>query len=145
MNEETESFEQRLKRQPLRQLPAEWRNEILKAAAETQSVRHSAAAEYSFLSKLHRRLASVLWPHPVAWGGLAAIWIFIIAVNYSSRDTEPVVAEKIATPSPEVMAELREQQRLFVELAGVNNSSESDRQKTFVPKPRSERMELFCA
>jgi hypothetical protein len=87
----------------------------------------------------------VLWPHPVAWAGLAAAWILIFAVNYSSRDTQPVVAEKIATPSPEVVAELREQQRLFVELAGVNDSTDFDRQKTFVPRPRSERVEFLTA
>lgn len=145
MNEEAESFEQRLKRQPLRQVPAEWRNEILRAAGDTQSVRQSMTiAKYSFLSKLNRRLASVLWPHPVAWGGLAAIWIFVFAVNYSIRDTQPVIAGKVAPPSPEVIAELRQQQRLYVELTG-NDSSDVDRPKTFAPKPRSERVGLLTA
>jgi hypothetical protein len=146
MNEEIESFEQRLKRQPLRQIPSEWRREILKAAGDVQGVRKSTAGiEYSFLSDLNRRLASLLWPHPVAWAGLAAVWIIIFAVDASIRDTKPVVAEMIARPSPEEIAELRQQQRLFVELTGGNDSSDADRQKTFVPRPRSERVKLFCA
>lgn len=146
MNEETEPFEQRLKRQPLRQVPAEWRKKILKAADEAQSVNQSAtSAKYSFFSNLNRRLASVLWPHPVAWAGLAAIWIFVCAVNYSIRDTQPVIAEKITPPSPEVMAELRQQQRLFVELSGGSDSSDADRPKTLAPRPRSERVEFLTA
>jgi hypothetical protein len=140
MKEETESFEKRLKRQPLRQVPGEWREDILRAAGETQSVRRpSMAIQYSFLSNLNRRLASVLWPHPVAWAALAAIWVFVFTVNYSIRDTQPVVAERIAPVSPEVMAELRQQQRLFAELAGASDSGDADRQRTYVPRPHSER------
>jgi hypothetical protein len=140
MNEENESFEKRLKRQPLRQVPAEWREDILRVAGESQSVRRSStAAEYSFLSSLNRRLASVLWPHPVAWAALAAIWIFVFTVNYSIQDTQPVVAEKVAPASPEVRAELRQQQRLFAELAGASDSEDADRQRTYVPRPHSER------
>jgi len=146
MNEETDSFEQRLRRQPLRQVPPEWREGILRAAGETQSIRHATtAAEYSFLSNLNRRLASVLWPHPVAWAGLAAVWVFVSAVNYSIREPQPVVAEKVAPASPEVIAELRQQQRLFVELTGVNDSSDADRQKAFIPRPRSELVRLLAA
>jgi hypothetical protein len=140
MSEETESFEKRLKRQPLRQVPAEWREDILRVAGETQSIRRpSTAAQYSFLSRLNRRLASLLWPHPVAWAALAAIWIFVLTVNYSIRDTQPVVAEKVAPASPEVMAELRQQQRLFAELAGSSDSEDADRQRTYAPRPHSER------
>lgn len=145
MNEETESFEQRLKRQSLRQIPAEWRTEILKAAGESQSIRSATVARYSLLANLNRRLASVLWPHPVAWAGLAAVWIFVFALNYSIRDTQPVVAEKITAPSPEVMAELRQQQRLFAELTGTGDTSDADRQKTLAPRPRSERVEFLTA
>ena len=145
MNEETESLEQRLKRQSVRQIPAEWRTEILKASG-TRFIRQPATvAEYSLLSKLNCCLASLFWPHPAAWAGLAAVWIFIFAVNFSIQEKTPVVAEKIAPPSPEVMAELREQRRLFVELTGLNDSSDADQQKKFVPRPRSERVELLTA
>lgn len=148
MNEEAESFEQRLKRQPVRPVPAGWRQEILKAVAETQASRQpSTATEHSFLSNLHRRLVSVLWPHPVAWGGLASVWIFIFIVNYSIRDTRAAMAEKVWPPSPEVIGESRQEQRLLAQLisfqpTGSDDSGELDRQKASVPRPRSERTEF---
>jgi hypothetical protein len=146
MNEDTEQFEQRLKRRPLRQVPAAWRDGILAAASEAQPAKSSQpVARHSFLSVLNERLASVLWPHPVAWGGLAAVWIFIFAVNFSIRDREPVLAEKAVPQSPEVTAELRQQQRLFAELMGANDSPDADRPKVFAPKPRSECMEILSA
>ena len=143
---EMEPFEQRLKRQPLRQTPDGWREEILSAARQAQPLRRSLAARgESFVSMLNRRLSSLLWPHPLAWGGLAAIWIFIFAVNYSLRDNTPMVAEKVTPPSPEVIAELRQQQRMLAELIGANDSNDADRPKVFVPAPRSERVEVLTA
>jgi len=93
-------------------------------------------------------LFSLLWPHPVAWGGLAAIWIFILAVNFSMRDQAPVMAEKTSPPSLEVAAELKQQQRLYAELIGITgtgDSSDADRPKVFIPKPRSERADILTA
>ncbi len=143
-NDETEQFEQRLKRQPLRQIPAEWRKEILSAAHKAQPARHSiAVTRVSFLSVLNRRIASLLWPHPVAWAGLAAVWIFILGVNVSLRDSAPVMAQKTPPPSPEMIAELRQQQRLLAELIGPGDVNIADRPKTFAPRPRSERVEIL--
>ena len=145
MNDETGSFEKRLKRQTRLLVPAEWRKEILEAAGKARCVRQPATVGCSPFSNLNRRLASMLWPHPVAWAGLAAIWIFIFAVNFSIQDRQPAVAENIPPPSPEVLAELRQQQRLFIELTGANDSSDADRQRTLAPRPRSERVGLLIA
>ena len=79
----TDDFERKLQRQPLRQIPAGWREEILAAATTGHT---SRVTRHSFLSAL-------LWPHPAAWAGLAAIWTLIIAVNFSIRDRSPLVAE----------------------------------------------------
>ena len=38
------------------------------------------------------------------------------------RDTTPVVAEKAAPPSPEVIVELRQQQRMLAELIGARQT-----------------------
>jgi hypothetical protein len=148
MNEEPESFEQRLKRQPLRPLPAEWRKEILAAADEARPV-HSAVAvsRYSTLSELRRRFVSVLWPHPIAWGGLAAVWILIFVVNISIQDKPAAMAEKVSPPSPEVIGVSPQQQRLYAQLmgfqlTGAGDSSDPDRQKSVAPKPRSERIDF---
>ena len=147
MNEEVEPFENRLKRLPQRQVPGEWRKEILSAASKPQAVLRLAVSSNSFLSNLNRRLTAIFWPHPVAWGALAAIWILISAVNFSIRDEAPVLAEKNPTPSPEMLTELKAQQRLSVELIGENASASGDanRQKKFVPKPRGERRERMTA
>jgi hypothetical protein len=146
MNEETEQFERRLSRQPLRQIPYEWRGEILAAARDTQMARHpSPVTRRSLLSTLNHQLSTILWPHPKAWAGLAAVWILIFAVDFSIRDKSPQVAEKVSPPSPEVVAELRQQKLLFAELIGSTETLAADRQKLFLPRPRSERAEILTA
>jgi len=85
----------------------------------------------------------MFWPHPKAWAGLAAVWIFVLAVNFSMRDPSPRVAEKYVPPSPEVLVELRKQQQLFAELVGSIQPPDADRQKNFAPKPRSQRVEIL--
>lgn len=142
MSKEMDSFEEYLKRQPFRQPPVEWREQILLAVNAQDASRHAASSADSVLSALKCRLGSLLWPHPVAWGGLAATWVLILTVHFSIRDTSPVLAEKRVTPSPELIAELRQQHRLLVELMG--ESTVADRQKAFVPKPRSERMNIWA-
>jgi len=140
MNDESEQFENRLRHQSLRQIPAEWRTEILAATTITSRPKHRA----SFLSTISHQLSTLFWPHPKAWGALAAIWICIFVLNFSMRDKTPVVAEKISPPSPEMVAELKKQQRMFAELMGSTAVSDADRPK-FVPKRRSERTEISVA
>jgi hypothetical protein len=131
-----DKFEQRLQRQMLRQVPAGWRGEILASASDAMANNQAArATRPSFLS-------TILWPHPEAWAGLAAAWIVILAVNFSMRDQTPVVAEKSA-PSPEVIVELKQQRRLLAELIGPRDTPVAGRSKSFVPQPRSERVELL--
>ena len=130
-----DDFEQKLRRQPLRQVPAEWREEILAAAA---SYHRSPVERRSFLSTLNFQLSTILWPHPVAWAALAAIWILIFTVDFSVRDQAPSVAERYSPPPAEVIVEVRQQQRLLAELMGPRETREADRQKSFLPRPRSE-------
>ncbi|MEI9865150.1 MAG: hypothetical protein WDN00_11495 [Limisphaerales bacterium] len=53
------------------------------------------------------------------------------------------MAEKSVPPSPEVIVELKKQQRLFAELMGSREPMDADRQRMFVPKPRSERAQIL--
>jgi hypothetical protein len=139
-----ENFEQHLSRQPLRQVPQEWRADILAAARAAQPLRHlSPVTRHSWLSTLNSQLSTLFWPHPKAWAGLAAVWIVIFAVNFSMRETSSQVAEKSTPPSPEVIVELKKQQLLFAELVGQVQLQDADRQKLFVPKPRSERVVIL--
>ena len=220
MNDETEQFEQRLKRRPLRPVPGEWRNEILSTAMEARPLQNSSPAQGESLLTKHRgsffaltpalsprrgrsyrlisaigrlvrwrqairhstksgvpallnnirigtrpgevrtalhdasdagkltflpRLSSWLWPHPVAWGGLGAVWILIFAVHFSIRDDDPALAKKVVPQSQEVVAQLKQQQRLLAELLGPSDLPDADRPKIFVPKPRSESTEILSA
>jgi hypothetical protein len=136
MNEETEQFEQRLRRQSLKKIPGEWRAEILSAARAVQITRHASPVS---------RLSTLLWPHPKAWAGLAAVWVGILILNLSQRDQSPAAAEKFSPPPPEIMAELRQQKLLFAELMGSPETPEADRRKNVPPGPRSERVAMLTA
>jgi hypothetical protein len=137
-------LEKKLSRRPLKQIPAEWRGEILSAARDAKAAHpESRIPHRSFLSTLNHQLSALLWPHPKAWAGLAAVWIAIIALNLSMRDHSEIVVNKSAPPSPEVVAELKQQKLLFAELIGANDLPIADRQKLFLPRPRSERTEIL--
>jgi hypothetical protein len=143
-----DNFEQKLQRQPLRPVPAEWREEILRegrraAVPEIRDADTASLPKWSWLSTINHQLSTLLWPHSKAWAGLAAIWIVILAVDFSARDKSPAVAEKSAPPSPEVLVELRQQQRMLAELIGSRDEPDADRSKSFVPQPRSERAEFM--
>ena len=140
----TDDFEQRLQRQPLRQIPAEWRQEILREGRRAAFL-EIGGADTASLPTLDWRttLANLFWPHPKAWAGLAAVWVFIFVVNFSMRDEGLVVAEKSAPPSPEMVAELRQQQRMLAELIGARDASDADRSKSLTPPPRSQRVEIL--
>lgn len=139
-NEETDAFEKRLSSQPLKGIPADWRAEILTAARkqQVQAVRHSAFGIPHWLS-------NILWPHPAAWGGLAAVWLVIFALNFVMSDKQPELAKASAAPSSEVLAELRQQHKLYAELMGITETHDADRQRVLSPKPRSEVLEILAA
>ena len=139
MNDEM-PFERRLSRQPLRPVPADWRSEILAAARAAQAPLHAARSpqQQSWPSAIRHPLSALLWPHPRAWAGLAAVWLLIIAVNVSQRDPAPKLAKTAAPESPEVIVELKKQQRLFAELVGPRETRDADRPRNFKPKPRGE-------
>jgi hypothetical protein len=44
---------------------------------------------------------------------------------------------------PQVIVELRQQQRMLAELIGPRDTSDAERSKSFVPQPRSERTEIL--
>ena len=139
-------FEKKLRRQPVKEIPGDWRAEILSAARAAQATPHaSLVTQHGWLSTLNSQLSTLFWPHPKAWAGLAAVWVCIVALNFSTRDTSVMLAEKVSPPSAEVIVELRKQQKLYAELMGANEPREADRPKDATARPRTQRVEILTA
>jgi hypothetical protein len=137
-----DDFEKRLQSQPLRQIPSEWRKDVLQRA--TSAPHSSLAIRHSLLSTLNSKLSTLLWPHPKAWAGLAALWIAIAALQFANSDSASA-AKKTAPPSADTLVILQQQSRMMAELVGPMAPHEVDRPK---PRalPRSERRaETACA
>jgi len=134
-----DSFEEKLKRQKLRPVPAAWREEILTAAREAAKTEtQPPAGNDSFIQYWKHRLSNLLWPHPVAWGGLAATWLVIFALNIASSDpAEPRMARDTSPPSPELRQLLREQEQMFAELISPLEKSAAVEPKRRGSQPRS--------
>jgi hypothetical protein len=138
-----EDFEKHLQRQPLRQVPAEWRQGVLSAArqaARPEPVpRDAHDGLWAVLSTIYSRLSTLLWPHPAAWAGLAAVWVVILGLSFTSRDAARDVARGTSSLSPQVFMAFQEQQRLLSELIGPREMPAVERPKAAPPRPRSER------
>jgi hypothetical protein len=136
-----DEFERQLARQPMRRIPAEWREEILAVPADVTR-RESSGLERLRSASGRLWLRHLLWPCPQAWAGLAAAWIVILALNSMGGEAQ-VANSKLAPPPPEVLVALREQQRLLAEL--IEPSADFEVPRAFVPRPRSERPAEFIA
>jgi hypothetical protein len=132
-----DDFEKRLERQTMRAVPTQWRNEILTSAKIS-----SAPARQSFLSTFNQNLSTLLWPCPQAWAGLAAIWIVILALNFSSGEPQPKFA-KSEPPSRDFILAMKEQRRLYLELVGTSSNETAEPPKELAPRPQSKRETRF--
>ncbi len=138
MNSE-EQFEQRLRHQQPREVPAGWRNEILSAARAAAGRPLARNARPSLLSTLIHQLSTLFSPHPKAWAGLAAVWVVILTLQLTSRDHTEVAARQTVPPSPEMLIVLRQQRLLLAELVGRPAPREAEQPKTVPSRPRSDR------
>jgi hypothetical protein len=138
---EPDSFEKRLQRQTLRPVPPSWREEILSAARDaTPSPAIPVSRSPIDASLLTGWMRSLLWPHPRAWAGLAAVWLALFVANIASREpARQVVAARPAAESPQRRELLRQQEQLLAELVGPLGRPHADRPKPAVPQPRSQR------
>jgi hypothetical protein len=102
-------FEKQLKSQSFREIPEQWREEILRAAkAEVQA---NAGVVRSWWRDL-------LWPCPQAWAALAGVWAVVLILNFSSGEAPTIAKAKPVSISPEMYMALQEQRRFYIELIG---------------------------
>ena len=123
----TNDFEKKLERQPMRTVPAAWRAQILREA------RLATTPEQASRSAWWQEL---LWPRPLAWASLAATWL-IIAALYTATPAAPTLVAR-QTPSPrETMQRFAEQRRELAALLDPSTET-SPPQKSKPLGPHSE-------
>jgi len=118
----TDDFEKRIRQQPFRQVPPEWKTEVLFAAnlrAAKDSARVTASREpaESGLSSWHDLLLS-LRGHLI---GLSAVWFLVLILNVtsaSSPNTTATLAQKGNVRSQPLSTALLEHYRQLVEWIG---------------------------
>ena len=126
----SDDFEKRLQRVPLREIPPDWRESILRRAAPSQP---------STLDPRPSFFSTLFWPNPKAWAGLAAVWVLIFALRLGASGGSPMVAAIPTPSSPDVVATFKDQQKILVELIGSNEPQEIDKPRQFPVGPQSER------
>ncbi|MDB6155055.1 MAG: hypothetical protein JWL90_3508 [Chthoniobacteraceae bacterium] len=70
-------FERQLQGQHFREFARNWRAEILDKA--------ESAARAAERSHSKAPMINWLWPSPIAWGSLAAIWMLLLALDGAGR------------------------------------------------------------
>lgn len=117
-----DEFESRLRRQPRRVVPPQWRREVLGHLHRSEEVP----------IPWWRQL---LWPHPAAWATLGAAWVVIFALNFAGPP-EAAPYQTASQASPHMLVAYRERQRLWAELVAEGSPAP----RTTVPavdRPRS--------
>jgi hypothetical protein len=130
-----DQFEQRLQRQPLRQVPSAWREEILVAADVNR--RNLPVRELTFAATVWREL---IWPCRRIWVGLAPVWVALLVFNMTHSEHRQTVTAQSRIPPGEMRLALQEQQRILAEIIGPNpaaSPAEPPRRPNL--QPRSER------
>lgn len=135
MNDE---FEKRLQRQPMRQTPSAWREEILSAARKSvaASDQPRAAIDGWFSGWVREFVAFARAPR-FAWGGLAAAWLVILALHLSGGPESVTPAATSSVATDQTRQALKQKQLLLTELAGPMEMQPVIRP----PGPRSQRRE----
>ena len=123
---------------PTRDAQIRWAKEV-QAAANAQSIRRPELQNVFFNCWLE-----LIWPCRRFWAGLAAVWIALFIFNVSQRDKLELAARRLPPPSPEAIMAWRQQERLLAELIGsFGTAGDAERQKPFLPKPRTESVKIL--
>ncbi|MHB8522502.1 MAG: hypothetical protein ACYDH9_17335 [Limisphaerales bacterium] len=129
-----DDFERLLKRQPMREVPAEWRKEILAVCAPP------ASRPVSWWHEL-------LWPCPQAWAGMAAIWVISFALQLGTGGPPVSPPQQRALSQPQPVMGFAERRQLLAQLLGSAEAAPApaiEAPKKSAPRPQSSRRES-CA
>ena len=135
-----DDFETRLQGQPMRQVPAEWRAEILSTAREAAgsvNPQHAGRVSTSF-SILRAQLVSLFWPSPKAWAGLAIVWLVLAGANRIALKSSEDLVHSGVRPSAATIAAWKEQERILAELIQPGGTAKAEAVSPARPRPRSE-------
>jgi len=100
-------------------------------------IRHLSLSQ--LLKTLWREIIS---PCRRVWGGLAAAWLVILAVNLAQR--EPGQPDLTPAAAREMAGRLRDQQRLLNELfASRTPTPDMEAPRLFIPQPRTEIIQIL--
>ncbi|HTV63286.1 MAG TPA: hypothetical protein VMH30_12025 [Verrucomicrobiae bacterium] len=97
--------------------------------------RSSSVALLNWPALLWREL---IWPCRRVWMGLAAVWILIVAANFSLRDNSQTAITESSSPE-EIVTAWKQQQQLLTELIGPNETKAGLPAKRFSPQPSGRR------
>ena len=143
MNNDSQ-FEDRLRRQSLKSVPSEWREDILREAVRATEVNRVAPTRSPSVLELLQSLRGRLLSMPRAWVSLATVWVAILVLNQSGGpDSTSVVTAPISVAQTQMA--LKQKQFLMAELAGRQDTREVVPPRAVAPGPRSQRREETSA
>ena len=119
-----DDFEKKLQHQPLRQIPANWRESILQAAQEQTA----SGTQHLLIRAVLITWCELIQPCRYAWSSMATLWLAFWMINSHMKFRPPPA--RMANSSPAASEQIRsfaEQQRVLVELTGPIDLSPAER------------------
>ncbi|MBI5802293.1 MAG: hypothetical protein HZA92_16405 [Verrucomicrobia bacterium] len=106
----------------------------------------SRASQLSTLtSQPASRWERLFGPNPLAWAGLAAVWVVLLAVNRSGTEPATSSASRASQPSEAAVAEIvRENRRQMAELLNLDEPQAAPPPRSELHPKRSQRREEFA-
>jgi hypothetical protein len=120
-------FEDYLRRQSIRPIPAPWRKEILRAARPQPQPQPAVSSWWR----------EWLWPCPRAWAGLAAAWAFIFLMHLTTPDDPS--SRQGGSASLQSFAFLQQETAIIAQLSAPEANRPAPPPPPAATKPRSSR------
>ena len=134
-----DEFERNLQRRPLRRIPEEWRETILRTASkmEASAATNRAAREWNWVFPVLWR--ELIQPCRYAWSGMATLWLIFWMLNAHSRLAgAPGRAPASTVSASQRIEAFKEQRGMLVELTGPIDLPAATPTRRTQPKPHTE-------